>query len=417
MKLILMAFLIGLSSHVHGELLSFEDALKLIIERDTTLPVLHSELETSTLQAQARRLGFLPSLRTSVQQSRSYEFDQRQRTMGLTAELNLFRGGSDLSLLKAADNSRQAADYRLQNRALEVEREGVVALLQFVEIRLRETIYLELEKINQRSLEMMMERSRRGLVPEEEVLKAEIDFQNSKAQRLATEVELERRKAALTEALGHDSLEVRWPFYDQLKQPVEEGVRQVDNAFEGRPDLQNLKHQLMASNESVKAAKRDYFPKVDLSHSWSRFGRDSFDSNDRTLLLSLNFPLFEGWRTKTLIAERSTQHQRAMYEFTRGQRRVVSELVESKENLLRLIETALDRERTLGLAKRVFDANFRRYQEGRASVNDLQIDQGRLLESQLLANRGWLEAHLSIVDFCHARGIPLFNCKSLLFRP
>jgi outer membrane protein TolC len=67
-------------------------------------------------------------------------------------------------------------------------------------------------------------------------------------------------------------------------------------------------------------------------------------------------------------------------------------------------ESALNRERTSRLTERLYKDNLQRFRLGRASANDLALDQNRLLDSQFLEVEGWLTAHVSIMKLCHALG-------------
>lgn len=415
-NILLVLSVLPLVGIVQARTLSFEEAIGKIIERDTAIPAFVAQKEAFEMQELSRKLSFLPDLRTGYSQSRAYEFDRRQRELSVSAELNIFRGGQDFSLLKSTQASLRASSYRIEKRQLEIERDGGVLLLAYIETKLRAEIFNELAEINRTSLEVIRERARRGLVPEQEVLKAEIDFQNAKAQSLGSIIELEERKAQLSELLGHDDIVTDWPFMSELREFDKENLSEVLSSLSNRPDLKELEQAHLSAQENQRAVKRSFLPSIDFSHTWSRYGRDSFDDSERTALLSVSFPLFEGWRTRTLSAERRTEVVRTKYELTAQTRKALSELQSSHQNLLRYVETARDRERTLELANRVFESNFRRYQEGRASVNDLQIDQNRLLDSRLLANRGWFEAHQGVLEFCFAQGLRLADCQSLVFK-
>ena len=68
------------------------------------------------------------------------------------------------------------------------------------------------------------------------------------------------------------------------------------------------------------------------------------------------------------------------------------------------------------LAEHLFEDNRQRFKMGRATANDLAVDQNRLLEAELLAVDGWVNAHLSLVKLCHALGHSIDaggNCGAL----
>ena len=67
-------------------------------------------------------------------------------------------------------------------------------------------------------------------------------------------------------------------------------------------------------------------------------------------------------------------------------------------------ESAAAREKTAQLTQSLFTDNLQRFRLGRASANELAIDQQRLLETEILEVEGWTTVHLSFVRLCHALG-------------
>lgn len=395
---------------VHSAEVHFDEALKIIVERNVEIPKLEADRESSDTQYLSSKLGFLPNITTSYQQQRAYEFDQRSRDLGLSAELNLFRGGSDYYRLQASRLNLAAAQSRVQSGMLILEKQASDVMMIFIEASLRSQILKELEDINQSSLKVIGERARRGLVSEQEIMKATIDYQNSKAQRLSSEVELERARRDLIEYLGHDQLDITWPFVSHLNQIESEKLQKFRFTPEDRPDYQRLKYNLESSQARLKASKLSLLPRVDLSHRWSRFGRDRLSNDERTALLSVTFPLFEGFRTRASIDQEWASRVNAEYELRSLERKSKVLYREVTENLLRLKETVQERKRTEKLARKLFEDNFKRYQEGRTSVNELLIDQNRLFESKILANRGLYDFHQSLIAFCQSQGMLLSPC-------
>jgi outer membrane protein TolC len=406
--LLILSFI--LTTNAYSSLISFEEALSEIVERNVELPKIEAELQLNETQYLSSKLSFLPSLSTSYQQRRSYEFDQRSRDLGLNAELNLFRGGSDFYRLRANRSGLQAQKHRLQSGALQLEKQATDVMMIFIEVSRRSSILRELEQINESSLKVIRERARRGLVPEQEIMKAEIDFQNAKAQRLSSLVELERARRNLIELLGHDNLSTNWPLINYASNVELANLDRFNFDLEDRPEYQALKYNLESSQARLRATKLTLLPRVDVSHRWSKFGAEKLEQNDRVALLTISFPLFEGYRPRTSIDQEWARRVNAEYDLRSLERKSRALYREVKENLLRLRETVQERERTQSLARKLFDDNFKRYQEGRTSVNELLIDQNRLFESQILANRGLHDFHQSLISFCQSQGLLLQPC-------
>jgi outer membrane protein len=406
--LFILAFFISTAAHCSD--LSFVEALNQIVERNVEIPRLEADQQLSETQYLSSKLGFLPNITTSYQQQRRYEFDHRSRDLGLNAELNLFRGGSDFYMLRANRLNLAAQQYRLRDGMLLLEKRATDVMMIFIEVSLRSKILQELEEINDSSLKVIRERAKRGLVSEQEIMKATIDYQNSKAQRLSSQVELERARRDLIEFLGHDDLETQWPLVSYSKWVALDNLQRFRFTPEDRPEYQRLKFNLESSQARLTATKLSLLPRVDLSHRWSRFGADRLENSERTALLLITFPLFEGYRTRTSIDQEWARRVNAEYELRSMERKSKALYREVTENLIRLKETVEERERTQSLARKLFDDNFKRYQEGRTSVNELLIDQNRLFESQILANRGLYDFHQSLIAFCQSQGLLLSPC-------
>jgi outer membrane protein TolC len=84
----------------------------------------------------------------------------------------------------------------------------------------------------------------------------------------------------------------------------------------------------------------------------------------------------------------------------------------AKERFAIALNTALAREKTLAISRRIYDANEQRFRMGRASANDLAVDHTRLVESQLLAIQGWSAVHVGFSQLCHALGRTVVRCEN-----
>lgn len=416
MKL-LLALLIGVFSFnvCRSAELSFEQALSQIVQRSTDIPQVQAELDAQEAAFLSSQLSFLPDLEANYSDSTGGTFSWRQKQASLQARLNLFRGGSDFYGYQTQKNQLKANQYGLLQEQLDVEKKASEVIFRYLLAARRLEIFQKLSETNQRSFQALSERVQRGLAPEQEALKAEIDWQNAQAQFLSAEVDHERARRNLEELLGHAEVRGDWPFEKVLLELKEASVQRMELSFEARPDVQAARYALESSEATYKRTFGQFLPRIDLSHSWARYGQDNFDNREQASLISVSFPFFEGGRSKLEVERAGAQRLIVRQQLVALRRQASIASKETLSSLLRLAETIKQRQKTVELAKRVFDNNFRRYQEGRTSVNELQIDQGRLLDSQLLASQGWFDAHLAFVHFCHAGGMGLSHCFQKLY--
>ncbi len=406
----LLIFLFSLN--LSASEVSFREVLNELVARDTKVPRQEARVDSADSRLLSQRLGFLPQITTGYGTTDSSSSFDRTNRLFLAAELNLFRGGTDMSRLSAQSSQVNSDRALREDLILKAEFDSAELLFTYLEALNRRRIFNELMKIKQESLDVIKLRSRRGLVPAPEVLKAEIDWQNARAQFLAAETELERRKNFLQEALGHLNINSKWPMNTDLLKIELKNLEDSKANLSDRPDLQARQSEIERDRYRLQASKRDFFPKLDLSYTWQRQGREDFEQNERVMMLNLTFPLFDGWKSMAAYKDEVANMTASTYQYIESERAARAQLESSQKNLKVLIQTARERDRTLELSRRLFEDNFKRYEEGRVTVNDLQVDQNRLLDTELLANRGWLDAHIGVVSYCHAKGTRLFSCLS-----
>lgn len=89
-----------------------------------------------------------------------------------------------------------------------------------------------------------------------------------------------------------------------------------------------------------------------------------------------------------------------------------SQWISIKERLIKALYTVKSRLETLKLGKRIYQTSYKRFRAGRATVNDLAIDQNRLFQSENLANDGMAQLHLLLTQYCHLQGKLVEECLS-----
>lgn len=193
-------------------------------------------------------------------------------------------------------------------------------------------------------------RNRRGagVATELEVLRAEVDLENARAEALRAENEVSGARALLntvmlrptsTPVVPTDSLAVV-PFTADFDAAMKE-------ALSARPELQLLRTQERVQDLFVDVAAAESKPSVDFNGSYGfavRRPRNLFDPDFSRWSAAINFrvPLFDGWRTAGRVAQ------------ARAQRNTVTQQIAALENQVRLeVQSAFD---SLALADRTIQA-------------------------------------------------------------
>lgn len=187
-----------------------------------------------------------------------------------------------------------------------------------------------------------------GVATELEVLRAEVDLENARAELIRGENEVSSARATLNTVMlrptntpvhPSDTLAVV-PFAAEFEAAVKE-------ALTVRPELQYLRTQEQVYDRLVDVAAADAKPSVDFSGSYGyavRRPKNLFDLDFSRWSASVNVavPLFDGWRTAGRVAQ------------TRAQRNTVTQQIAALENQVRLeVQSAFD---ALGLADKTINA-------------------------------------------------------------
>jgi outer membrane protein TolC len=187
-----------------------------------------------------------------------------------------------------------------------------------------------------------------GVATELEVLRAEVDLENARAEALRAENEVAGARALLntvmlrptsTPVVPTDSLAVV-PFAAEFDAAVKE-------ALVARPELQLLRTQERVQSLLIDVAAADAKPNIDFNGSYGfavRRPKNLFDPDFSRWSASINLkvPLFDGWRTKGRVAQATAQ------------RNTVTQQIAALENQVRLdVQSAFD---ALALADRTIQA-------------------------------------------------------------
>jgi outer membrane protein TolC len=95
------------------------------------------------------------------------------------------------------------------------------------------------------------------------------------------------------------------------------------------------------------------------------------------------------------------------------ERAAQSESEASRSSFEISVRSAVAREKTLVMARRLYQDSLQRLQAGRSSSNDVLVDETRATTAENLANQGWASAHLAWIRLCHGVGLRLDACLKL----
>lgn len=293
MPLAFRPFLLALALGVAGSALAqdapqaitFDEALRIGLERNTTLRQATNAAEASDLAVAQARATFLPDLSASIAPTQRYglSFDQTTGRLeqestqaldaGLSANLNLFNGFRDQNTLAESRIRAEASEH-----SLERSRQDVLFNVanQFLQVLLgSELVRIQAENLTADSLQLRQVEQlvEAGARARADVLQQEAQVAQRELSLLQAEADLELAKTRLVQLLQLDpfgSYTFVAPSLDAV--PLEESAYDLEAlltaALDRREDLRAQELQIEAAEAGVRTARGGYYPTVNLFASY-----------------------------------------------------------------------------------------------------------------------------------------------------
>ena len=393
--------------------LNFNEALKEIISRHTGIKVQQTNVEASDWSVFAKKTNFLPQLVLSDNLSSNISTNtQSPNSTSLTANINLFKWGADLKSLDAAQSTFSSQKNSLADVKLSAEVDAVTALVGVIENNQNVNIHQQDVESYRTYFEIANQRYSKGFLAQQEVDKVAIDFANAEARLKDAQAALSQAEAILEQLLGKTEIIPDWPWKEIIASRHTTELLSAHFNADDLPSIQASRDALAAEEANVSALKRIVLPSLGFSLSFSPSpSQDPTSPNfGSTTSLSLSMPLFNSFQDYSSYKIETQTFLALDYKYQQLRINAEAQWRTSQKQFSIAIATALAREKTLTISQRIFYANQQRFQQGRTTVNDLNIDRDRLIASQLLAIKGWSSAHTEFTNFCHSLGKSVSDC-------
>ena len=385
---------------------SFSEAWQTILNRALRVESQRAEVEISDWKKSASEGAFLPTLSAQAIENKGSAYAYSiPRLVQLSASVNLFRGGADWANLEAARKAHEAALNKLNSEKLATEEDAATALIQVIGKTQQRAINENLVKQQEDTLRVSQERFRQGLLARQETDKIQIDVDSARARLIDAQSAEAAARSQLEILLGSSNVKTEWPWRSALSSSSKLEEEKFD--LDLRPDYRAAQSTVESQRYLKNKAIGQLLPSIDLTASYGTYG--TYDITDPSLrsystALTLTVPIFEGFKSYAAYKIQQSTLREALIQAETVRRTAPSEVANFRVSFQAARDTALAREKTAVLAEHLFEDNRQRFRMGRATANDLAIDQNRLLEAELLAVDGWINAHLSLVRLCHSLG-------------
>lgn len=132
--------------------------------------------------------------------------------------------------------------------------------------------------------------------------------------------------------------------------PLEECIQDTKN----RPDLEAIRANVDVAIADMRVAKGDYWPTIDLQAKYYPYRVGYLSDIDWDLLLLLNYPFFQGGRTKAEVRKASLARRQLELDLSESERRAKLDVTNSYEELTALAA----RSRALKEATDLYEKNY-----------------------------------------------------------
>ena len=321
-----------------------------------------------------------------------------------TAALNLFKGGGDFHAKNAAQFAAQAQEEQIRSESLKLEVRS--SELVFRRLYLLDAIKYAREqvKLREESHRVVLARFKQGRIPQQEVTRSEIDKVQQETQARSFETELLENRALIGALLIGELKTMSWPF--STEQRMGRARR------EKNPESERLSLLAKAAESTWKAGRAAHWPSLDLSVSYGEAPLRDRATRQWITGLTLTFPLWSQYETSAKAANAfadfvAARGEAAVQEASeQAQRAILEKRVESARQNLR------DARQNLERARKLYGDVFKSFQLGRMSVNDLLLEQERLIKSQSGLSQSELAFHKVLLESCALLGEPAVTCLS-----
>jgi outer membrane protein TolC len=385
--------------------LTFADAYDKILQRSLRVQTQDAQIRV----AEGRRMRavgmFAPGVSattTNIQDPTTWG----RQTAYLTAKLNVFKGGSDVEALKGAREQVAREREQLEVEHQNAEAEATLALVDAIGQTLLRDIAAQLAASTAEINQTARRRFEKGQIQAQEVEKAKIELDNARARLNDAETTLARARAILRTLLGQGRVRPEWPWKGAIARDGTPGSGLADAPFDmqKRPDWRAATRQYEADRRRANQTWRQLWPSLDLQASYGTEDASDPGRRDWSVTFALSTQLFDQGQTIGLAQERDAIAQQAAYLKEGIERRADADIEIDRQAHRIAARSALARQTNLTASQGMLDDSEKRFRLGKASVNDLVIDQTRFSDSERLAIDGWSQAHISLLRLCHVLG-------------
>ena len=237
-------------------------------------------LEVTRAKNLPNHLALLPTISvtaTDTEYNANNTTSTRKGVQG-TLDLNIFRFGSDVAAMRAANAEESAQASRIEAAVVKIEDDGIRALLAVIETEQELRVLKQILQIREDLIKIARERYKQGLLASQEVDKLSVDLGNDMSRLTDAQVSALNAQRDLETLLGHSRIELEWPWKTQLPRKISTLTEFGRPDLSLRPDWKAAAQQVESADQRVKQTWGRIFPSLDFNFSYGYSQQDSNSS-------------------------------------------------------------------------------------------------------------------------------------------
>ena len=264
----------------------------------------------------------------------------------------------------------------------------------------------------QNTLDTVVRRAAQGAASQSDVLQAEVALAKAELNRSRAQGAYDRAILSLLYAMGGATDDaaraalVLAPLQDEASDEAMQDLSQwFDLAQQQHPAIVAARHQLDAAKERLVVVRAEGLATLDLSHNRQLNRRSGTSagipqSDETSIALSLNFPLFEGFSRTYKVRGAQAQIEARQAEWQEISNNVLSELGKANAEAVAALNNLVAARKLADAAQGALASAQRRYQHGVSDVLEILAAQAALADAQQEHIRGlaeWRSARLRVI--------------------
>lgn len=386
-------FLIGTVIVLAQDQLTLDQAIKIALQKNTTLLTQQNELSRSESSVDAAYGNFLPDLGVSGNwnwsntRNDTLSFYKRNWSVGANSNIVLFDGLSNFANLSRAKNNREAIKLSIDKTKQEVVFQTIFLYYAIVEADQLLKVREEDVKQQQKNLETIEERNRLGSVTKADVYQQQVQLGNAELQMIQQKNILETSKSNLLFYLGLDVLK-DYKYSNELnKKELAILDTEVDTdydrlnelvkkALENRKDYLAQKLTLDSYYDNLTIAQSGHLPMLTGRLGYGTdadLPKDLFKSHTYSAGLTLSIPIFSGFATQNAIQSAEVDAMNYELQVKDSERLIKQELQKSFLDLEAAKKGLLVTEKNVKAAEENLKIEQEKYNLGAGKLLDVLI--------------------------------------------